>query len=346
MTLPADATKVHMDSAADDPKQARAELADLVDKFNALIDHLQLSVITNDPLAIGQGIESDGAGNLRVKLDGATIARSASGIKVAASQLGVGNFANITANRVIGSSGAGVVGEISASEGVQIASSVAKLDINGLTAETTVATASDYIAMYDASAAAHRKVLVEDIASDITMSVQVFTGNGTYTKPSNLVAALVICQGGGGGGTAGSNGGGGGGGGGCAIELLQAAAIGSTVTVTIGAGGAAGASGGTSSFGALCSATGGSGGSNGDGGAGGGGSGGTLNFEGSDGGWPPSGSAGGQGGASFLGGGGRASGSAGTAGNNYGGGGGGAGSGGGGGAGAGGAVLVIEWVQA
>lgn len=36
MPLPADATKVYLDSASDDPKQARSELADLVDKFNAL----------------------------------------------------------------------------------------------------------------------------------------------------------------------------------------------------------------------------------------------------------------------------------------------------------------------
>lgn len=189
MTLPADATKVHMDSAADDPKQARAELADLVDKFNALIDHLQLSVITNDPLAIGQGIESDGAGNLRVKLDGATIARSASGIKVAASQLGVGNFANITANRVIGSSGAGVVGEISASEGLQIASSVAKLNINGLTAETTLDSTTDYIAFYDDSAGAHRKATLGALGA-VTQATKQDTTSGTTIDFTGIPAGV------------------------------------------------------------------------------------------------------------------------------------------------------------
>lgn len=37
MALPTSATKVHLDSSTDDPKQARGELASLVDKFNALL---------------------------------------------------------------------------------------------------------------------------------------------------------------------------------------------------------------------------------------------------------------------------------------------------------------------
>lgn len=40
MTWPSAATKVHMDQASDDPKQARAELADLVDQFNLLQAHV------------------------------------------------------------------------------------------------------------------------------------------------------------------------------------------------------------------------------------------------------------------------------------------------------------------
>jgi hypothetical protein len=37
MALPSNATKVHLDSSTDDPKQARGELASLIDKFNALL---------------------------------------------------------------------------------------------------------------------------------------------------------------------------------------------------------------------------------------------------------------------------------------------------------------------
>ena len=101
----------------------------------------------------------------------------------------------------------------------------------------------------------------------------IFTSTGTYTENADASRIVVWCVGGGGGGGGGAisapnyGGGGGGGGGGTSIETLEASAVGSTETVTIGAAGAAGAAangtggtGGTSSFGSLCSATGGVGG--------------------------------------------------------------------------------------
>ena len=115
------------------------------------------------------------------------------------------------------------------------------------------------------------KLAAADLGS--LQSIQVFTGDGTYTKPAGLARARVevIGAGGGSGGCAATSGGeaagaNGGGGGGSAIELLEASAIGGTETVTVGAGGTAGGAGGvgsiggTSSFGALLSATGGGGG--------------------------------------------------------------------------------------
>jgi|694.fasta_scaffold92936_2 hypothetical protein len=62
MTLPASATKVYLDSATDDPKQARPELADLVDKFNDLLTHLNLSTITSSPAAIPLSVSNGGTG--------------------------------------------------------------------------------------------------------------------------------------------------------------------------------------------------------------------------------------------------------------------------------------------
>lgn len=140
---------------------------------------------------------------------------------------------------------------------------------------------------------------------------QVFTSNGTYTPTATTGAGMLFCIAevvGGGGGGGGSTGGaalqaaagGGGGGGGYALEVIDAATIGASQTVTVGAAGAAGASGGgtggtggTTSLGALLSATGGAGGvgSAADGGvawysmpgAGGLGSGGDVNIAGSHG---------------------------------------------------------------
>lgn len=63
MTLPASATKVYLDSATDDPKQARPELADLVDKFNDLLTHLGLSTITSGPASIPLSVANGGTGS-------------------------------------------------------------------------------------------------------------------------------------------------------------------------------------------------------------------------------------------------------------------------------------------
>lgn len=110
--------------------------------------------------------------------------------------------------------------------------------------------------------------------SGITSVVtQVFdtAGTSTYTPTSGMQYAQVIVVGGGGGSSYGSSSnltsGSGGGGGGTAIALFDAATIGTSQSVTVGAAGVAGTNsvpaggnGGTSSFGSLLSATGGSGG--------------------------------------------------------------------------------------
>jgi len=82
------------------------------------------------------------------------------------------------------------------------------------------------------------------------------TGSFTFTKPANASAFIVLCWGGGGsGGRQNTQGGGGGAGAACSIGFLKASEIGSTETITVGAGGAArsstgnGATGSNSSFG-------------------------------------------------------------------------------------------------
>jgi hypothetical protein len=80
-------------------------------------------------------------------------------------------------------------------------------------------------------------------------SVQVFTANGTWTKPAGItrVQMYVLGGGGGGGGTANSaatewTAAGGGGGGGTSVKLLDVSAL-ASATITVGAGGGGGAAG-------------------------------------------------------------------------------------------------------
>jgi hypothetical protein len=169
----------------------------------------------------------------------------------------------------------------------------------------------------------------------IAYDTEYFTSSGTWTKPAGLKYVVVEVVGAGGGGGRGYRvsgsltQGGGGGGGGYSRKKILASALGSTETVTVGAGGAGSSSGvattgETSSFGSHASATGGSGGDNVASGSGGVGSGGDLNVGGCGGVAGGSDNPGGAGGSSVLGGGGKsmATTSDGEGGRNYGGGGG------------------------
>ena len=194
-------------------------------------------------------------------------------------------------------------------------------------------------------------------------STLVFTQTGTWTKPSGLSRIRVYVTGGGGGGKGkrsdGSEGGTGGCAGGTAIKTIEASALGSTESVTIGGGSAGVANtdsnagtGGTSSFGSHCSATGGMGGDRPTGSPyldGGIGSGGDINIRGSsvvtsretvD-------DAGSPGGDSFFGGGGRSAKTDGTYAHGghgqYGSGGGGGNTSGAGGNGGSGVVVVEQY---
>lgn len=223
-------------------------------------------------------------------------------------------------------------------------------------------------------------VLTGDSTSGaLSVVQQIFTANGTYTPTAGMAYCVieVVGSGGGGGGAsanaANTSGGSGGGAGGYSKGVFDAATIGASQAVTVGAAGAAGTAaptaggnGNTTSVGGLIQATGGSGGVAGtdsataviqQGGAGGIGSLGSLNIQGGAGGWslglaPVLFAAGGQGGNSVYGGGGLSpAGSAhvaGNAGGVYGAG----GSGGyvadnnsvAGGAGAAGVVYITEYV--
>lgn len=102
----------------------------------------------------------------------------------------------------------------------------------------------------------------------VAVDKQIFTSSNTWTKPSGVTTVQVVVIGAGGGGGSGVNGGGvndasggtGGGGGGVKIATFNASDLGSTETVTVGAGGGVSTGGGSSSFGTWLTAYGGGGG--------------------------------------------------------------------------------------
>ena len=74
---------------ADDPKQARAQLAGLRADVETINEHLKNSPFLSpaSPLGIGDGLESSG-GNVRAKLDSSPgLARAASGLRLDATAL-------------------------------------------------------------------------------------------------------------------------------------------------------------------------------------------------------------------------------------------------------------------
>lgn len=115
------------------------------------------------------------------------------------------------------------------------------------------------------------------VSNQVVPDQQTFTSSGTWTKPSTGTYARVQVWGGGGGGGSSNTNAGGGGGGSYKEAVFLLSSLGSTESVTIGAGGSgstggAGGGGGSTSFGSHLTGYGGAGGGNGGvvGGSGGG----------------------------------------------------------------------------
>lgn len=281
--LPDIVSTTAIDADSDDPKQARVSIHNQATAINSIRDYLNGlfgatgavadaktalglgNVVGNN---VGEGLESI-SNLLRVKLDGASLARSATGIKIADAGIILSMLANQTQGGLV-TFGAG-------------------------NAPTLLAPgAADYVLK---SQGAGANLVWGELLPGSLENIQVITATGTYTKSAGVTKIIAFIIGGGGGGSAS----GGGGGAGLAILFLDVTAI-ASIACTIGNGGAAGpavntlgaasggGNGGTTSLGSYASATGGGGAGSITGhnptnpGAGGIGVGGTINCRGSTGG--------------------------------------------------------------
>ncbi len=89
---------------------------------------------------------------------------------------------------------------------------------------------------------------------NLSVDEQIFTTNGTWTKPSGALMTYVYCVGGGGGGGSGGRGtgeagGGGGAGGGVDLQMFMSSALQATATIVVGAGGTGGGARSSDTFG-------------------------------------------------------------------------------------------------
>lgn len=169
---------------------------------------------------------------------------------------GAGNVFSINGNAVSAVTGTGPIAVMSVSP--------------ALTGVPTVPTAAFGTNTTQVASTAN----VRGAIAGITLHVQAFSANATYTPTANLIYAVVECWGGGGGGGGVSNpastifaGAAGGGAGGYSSKVASAATIGASQSVTAGAAGTgatagnnAGGNGGDTAVGTLCIGKGGTGG--------------------------------------------------------------------------------------
>jgi len=151
--------------------------------------------------------------------------------------------------------------------------------------DTKPAAGHAYTANVRANFAAAKAEIEALQAAVVKPDVQIFTADGTWTKPANVSQVLIWLVGGGGGGGGGqtggvgsfAQGGEGGSGGACGFVTVPASILGATESVVVGAGGTGGAAvstddtrgedgldGGNTTFGSLYKAPGGYGGSGGN----------------------------------------------------------------------------------
>lgn len=205
MTWPSDADKTELDEAGDDPKQARTELATLVDKFNTLKGHfssLAQTVVSRATAALMRG-DIDAQQTIN-SLTSET--SPATGDLIGLRDVSAGADRKMTladALKVINS----LTAETAPATGDKLAlynasggaaDSITLADllkvINALTADGSPDTAADYVVTYDASASAPKKVLLDDLGGGATAILktadEVLNNNNTLQDDNHLVFTM------------------------------------------------------------------------------------------------------------------------------------------------------------
>lgn len=124
----------------------------------------------------------------------------------------------------------------------------------------TLPNASGTVSLLDATETLTNKTLTAPVitglaSTTVEVDEQIFTSNGTWTKPAGAIITYMYCIGGGAGGGSGGrgstydSGGGGGAGGGVDLQMFISAALESTCAVTVGSGGNGGAARTTNTYG-------------------------------------------------------------------------------------------------
>ena len=205
----------------------------------------------------GQFLKTDGSGNL-------SFASVSGGDVVDDTSPQLGGDLDLNSNDITGTGNINIAGNITF-EGATADDHETTITVTDPTADRTITlpNASGTVSLLDATETLTNKTLTAPVitglaSTTVEVDEQIFTSNGTWTKPAGAIITYIYCIGGGAGGGSGGrgstydSGGGGGAGGGVDLQMFISASLESTCSVVVGSAGsgaAAKTSDGTGLFG-------------------------------------------------------------------------------------------------
>ena len=194
----------------------------------------------------GQFLKTDGSGNL-------SFASVSGGDVVDDTSPQLGGDLDLNSNNITGTGNINIAGNLTF-EGATADDHETTITVTDPTADRTITlpNASGTVSLLDATETLTNKTLTAPVitglaSTTVEVDEQIFTSNGTWTKPAGAIITYMYCIGGGAGGASGGrgstydSGGGGGAGGGTDLQMFISAALESTCDVVVGSGGTGGA---------------------------------------------------------------------------------------------------------